>query len=515
MPSAPAPSQNTHQSNGASAPEQNAAAAAQSSGGNDPKDGKTKPITAAAKEDLHDYFESLNWPLNKDLPRGDYASDLDKIVKKYGLKKTQVSRQLKNYKNAKYGLSQIKIILKEGVLEAKIRAGMSMSTKAFVSDTLSKLLSKSSSNSDFNNFCRVFSAFPEAAPTLVKLMDCPDNECFMLLIELVEDWIQYAAELFPRTAAGLSGSELKFQEWKRAQKRVFAMKWMEQHVNVGLDEEKFTKQKFGFFGLGLMNALFMNWSVSWMDSTRPAVEFPERCLVGKYARRVIYYCAGWTLYSMSRALTIAKSQRQIYFDFVKENTLDVDSAKEQGLPTSVVERRKRMSKMFCTKGYFEFICFLESIFLANLTLEMMLAYADGDLVYEIKQQTLQNEGAMSKFAALCNNDDSFSDDDLGKIMNYVIQRYTNMRGTYFVKHLRGTGGGGVDRLVGSQATRDKVKTAVACAKAAGEAKEKTENSAETTNEEEQEKQIWNDAAENVLECHDKEVANPVDVEPDC
>jgi len=67
--------------------------------------------------------------------------------------------------------------------------------------------------------------------------------------------------------------------------------------------------------------------------------------------------------------------------------LDVDAANEQGLPSSVVERRKRKSKMFCTKGYFEFICFLESIFLANLTLEMMLAYADGDLVYEIKQQT--------------------------------------------------------------------------------------------------------------------------------
>ena len=111
------------------------------------------------------------WPLNKYLPRGDYASDLDKIVKKYGLKKKQVSRQLKNYKNAKYGLSQVKIILKEGVLEAKIRAGMSMSTKAVVSDTLSKLQSKSSYNSDFNNFCRVFSAFPEAVPTLVKLIE--------------------------------------------------------------------------------------------------------------------------------------------------------------------------------------------------------------------------------------------------------------------------------------------------------------------------------------------------------
>jgi len=56
----PAPtstSQSKGQSDGASASEQSAVAAAQSSGGDEPKDGNTKPITAAAKKYLHDYFE--------------------------------------------------------------------------------------------------------------------------------------------------------------------------------------------------------------------------------------------------------------------------------------------------------------------------------------------------------------------------------------------------------------------------------------------------------------------------
>jgi hypothetical protein len=52
--------------------------------GNRPADGRAKavsqPITKEAKKALHDYFKSLTWPLNKDLPRGEFAIDLRNIV---------------------------------------------------------------------------------------------------------------------------------------------------------------------------------------------------------------------------------------------------------------------------------------------------------------------------------------------------------------------------------------------------------------------------------------------------
>ena len=70
-------------------------------------------------------------------------------------------------------------------------------------------------------------------------------------------------------------------------------------------------------------------------------------------------------------------------------------------------------------------------------------------------------------------------------MKYIVDRYTNMRGTYFVKFLKGTGNGSVDRLVDSQATRAKVANAVAHTKAVADAKSKI--------------RLWKNAENNVIE----------------
>ncbi len=57
-------------------------------------------ITSAAKSSMCEYFEGINWPLNKALPRGaEFMSGLlGNIVRQYCLRKTQVVHQLLNYK---------------------------------------------------------------------------------------------------------------------------------------------------------------------------------------------------------------------------------------------------------------------------------------------------------------------------------------------------------------------------------------------------------------------------------
>ena len=265
---------------------------------------------------------SLNWPLNKELPKGAYSSDLQNIVDSHGLqKREQLSRQLRNYKSEKYGLSQIKLLLKEGELEEMIRNGLSMTSSAFVADTLSKVLSRSSSSTDFNNFSRVLDAegFPsQMASSLLKLTaSSPKSKCHELLNELIDGWIQHATKVFPRTMTGLSKAELSFQNGKIAQKRSFIKEWMKQYESVGLRDEIMSRVQFGCLGAFLHNILFMNWAYCGVDCDRPAVAFPEKCLVGKYARGVIYYVAGWTLYKMSKALTIGTMQKELYFTFAR------------------------------------------------------------------------------------------------------------------------------------------------------------------------------------------------------
>jgi hypothetical protein len=56
--------------------------------------------------------------------------------------------------------------------------------------------------------------------------------------------------------------------------------------------------------------------------------------------------------------------------------------------------------VYCTQQYFEFICFVDSVYLANLSLKMTLVYKDGNVISIIKMSTLSNNGARYIFDAL-------------------------------------------------------------------------------------------------------------------
>ena len=87
--------------------------------------------------------------------------------------------------------------------------------------------------------------------------------------------------------------------------------------------------------------------------------------MGKHALKVIYYVAGWTLYSASKALTKGIADRPLFQEFAQSQSINADKAKDLGLPTSLVDIWKRSVSRYCTLEYFEFICFVESVFLAN------------------------------------------------------------------------------------------------------------------------------------------------------
>ncbi len=88
---------------------------------------------------------------------------------------------------------------------------------------------------------------------------------------------------------------------------------------------------------------------------------------------------------------------------------------------------------------------------------MMAAYADGDIIAQIKQSILENERAKEKITSLSGLD------KCEYLMDYILERYANMRGTFFVGFLKGHSGNWVKILAESQATRTKVANAVVCA----------------------------------------------------
>ena len=78
------------------------------------------------------------------------------------------------------------------------------------------------------------------------------------------------------------------------------------------------------------------------------------------------------------------------------------------------------------------------------------------------------------------------------LLAYIVERDTNMRGTYFVRHLKGNSGNQVQKLADCQVTRTKVAHAVAYAKK------------DTTVEDSECQALWENAAENVFEFSEKE-----------
>ena len=184
-----------------------------------------------------------------------------------------------------------------------------------------------------------------------------------------------AAAEFPKSVARLPDADLDFQVRVCQQKKSFITRWFNNRdVFVGAKAELFPAEDYRYFGSFLFSVLFDCWAFNLMAGERPPVTLPENCYVWKYARPVVYYVAGWILHSLLLARTIAKDKRPLYNQFAEQHSIGEQAAKEADLPVSLVQKRNHRSLFFCSAKYFAFICFIESVYFDNLTLEMMMGH---------------------------------------------------------------------------------------------------------------------------------------------
>jgi hypothetical protein len=67
-------------------------------------------------------------------------------------------------------------------------------------------------------------------------------------------------------------------------------------------------------------------------------------------------------------------------------------------------------------------------------LKMMLAYNNGDIVVWTKTSILSREATLGRFSSLPG---SSNDGDNRFLLAYIVERYANMQGTIFVRHVKG------------------------------------------------------------------------------
>ena len=105
---------------------------------------------------------------------------------------------------------------------------------------------------------------------------------------------------------------------------------------------------------------------------------------------------------------------------------------------------------------------------------------------------MDNKDVMVKFTTLCHNDSAYNKIECQNLFKYILERYANMPGTYFAKHLKVIAKSNIDPVVDSKATRICVVNAIACSKAVSK-----------LDREEPEKQLWKNIGHNVMANHDE------------
>ena len=130
------------------------------------------------------------------------------------------------------------------------------------------------------------------------------------------------------------------------------------------------------------------------------IEIPDDDLVAKYSCEMVYCVSGWTLQRTSLALNAPTEDRTKYYQFAMQHSITKKEASEASLPFQLVELRQKKKLFYASKSYFQFICLVESIYVKNLTLRMMMAYVNGDLVKVINDTIKSSEITRSKFFAL-------------------------------------------------------------------------------------------------------------------
>ena len=121
---------------------------------------------------------------------------------------------------------------------------------------------------------------------------------------------------------------------------------------------------------------------------------------------------------------------------------------------------------------------------------MMRAYADGNIINIIRSGLLSNDTVIQKFSLLFQNLSccSLSEDEKPEILKYLMDRYANMRGTFFAYCLKKNNNKStVDVLAEKQATGTKVSNAVVTAKAIVDSKDSD---------------LWRRAGDNACNCAD-------------
>ena len=320
-----------------------------------PPDTKLTRITAAAKAELFRHFTTVGYKRNTRMPKNNADKSLDVVIEKFGLKRDQVSRQLRNWKGINFENSQVKMIINPEDIEDSVYQGLSEdSLEAWVTCVLGDIVARRDVDGSIDATNYLHSIHDQNSAQLFAVKFVHKNSlhaCNSLLVSYFKKLTSLAGELFPQSASRVGGQELEFLARDRMLKKEIVAKWKGEHHTVDIPlNMNLTADGFASVGLFLCWCIYFLWSRLFVDEQRPQIQIPADTLVVAYSRPVVYYVAGWTLQRASLALTVQENQRDKFKLFAVSQSVTQKIAKEAGLPCSLVELRQKKETLFCKQS---------------------------------------------------------------------------------------------------------------------------------------------------------------------
>ena len=174
-----------------------------------------------------------------------------------------------------------------------------------------------------------------------------------------------------------------------------------------------------------------------------------------------------------------------------------EEAVRQKVPTELIERRERKCLRRPSALFLGYISHVETVYMENMNIDNMVAYADGNLLEEIKTEIMKHPCLRVKFLGLFPASSDTSDNTKQEIMGYVLKKFKCMRGKWFSKAIKGQVGK-MHQKIEKAATRDAVGAKGMAAKKAAEAVVKSELKKVKT-EADLKEELYSSAKQNIID----------------
>ena len=278
---------------------------------------------------------------------------------------------------------------------------------------------------------RVEALIDTSSPTKANLLQFWTNVAGGLYLAAIENFA-YCAEERDKKARKYQSDIIHLREKK-------AKEWCELMESIPGGLAKVDAHPFFTFAF-----YFMLQQFTYMakyggedDDYQISVDIDNFDIITNNAKTVLYYLAGWIVHGIETK-QVAKDLIPIYKAFKANNSLDKAAAEEFGLPTHIVEqRRKREGSQLIYSGptLHKFLLNIEAVYRRHGNQKGFDRFG-GKLFQVIERVVLDNEEMYQKFLN-CLGSVVCTDEVKRKMYSQVVCMYTKMRGKYMVKTEKG------------------------------------------------------------------------------